>query len=199
MDRHIFYKHVQGGKGMAEHYITEIISLLFMAFALGMDAFSVSLGMGMQQLRLKRVAIIGIAIGMFHIFMPFFGILLGQAISGSIGDFTTIAGGCLLIAIGIQMIINAFIHEESKLMQPIGFGLLIIAFTVSLDSFSVGLSLGMSGVKTAVALILFGAMSTLLTWAGLLLGRKVHHFLGVYSELLGGSILCGFGLQILFG
>lgn len=184
---------------MTEYYIAEILSLLFMAFALGMDAFSVSLGMGMQRLRLKRIAIIGIAIGMFHIMMPFFGILLGQAISGKIGDFTNIAGGFLLIGIGIQMMINAFIKEESKMMQPIGFGLLIIAFTVSLDSFSVGLSLGMSGVKTAVALFLFGAMSTFLTWVGLLLGRKVHHFLGIYSELLGGSILCGFGLKILIG
>ncbi|WP_370694193.1 manganese efflux pump [Oceanobacter sp. 2_MG-2023] len=32
----------------------------------------------------------------------------------------------------------------------------------------------------------------------MLLGRKVQSYLGVYSELLGGSILCCFGLYMLF-
>ncbi|RKQ34385.1 manganese efflux pump MntP family protein [Oceanobacillus halophilus] len=182
---------------MAEYYIGEIISLLFMAFALGMDAFSVSLGMGMQQLRLKRIAIIGLAIGLFHIMMPFIGILLGKFISEGIGDFATIAGGVLLLGIGAQMIINAFIQDTKQLIEPVGFGLLVVALTVSLDSFSVGLGLGMSGAKTALAIMMFGAASTILTWTGLLLGRKVRGFLGVYSEILGGSILCGFGINIL--
>ncbi|MFD1852186.1 manganese efflux pump MntP family protein [Oceanobacillus bengalensis] len=170
-----------------------------MAVALGMDAFSVSLGMGMQRMRLKRIALIGIAIGIFHVIMPFLGILLGKVISDQIGNFAIIASAFLLVAIGAQMIINAFIGDDKKRLQPIGFGLLIIAFTVSLDSFSVGLSLGMSGAKIAIVLFLFGVASTILTWIGLLLGRKVHSFLGVYSEILGGSILCGFGFKIFFG
>ncbi|RLL42897.1 hypothetical protein D8M04_15225 [Oceanobacillus piezotolerans] len=184
---------------MAEYYIGEIFTLLLMSLALSMDAFSVSLGMGMQQLRLKRIALIGIVIGIFHVMMPFIGILLGKFVSDSIGDFAIIAGGLLLIGIGIQMMINAFIQDDSKMIRPIGFGLLVIALTVSLDSFSIGLGLGMSGVKTALAIILFGISSTMLTWLGLYLGRKVHGFIGKYSEILGGSILCGLGIQILIG
>ncbi|ENH97982.1 hypothetical protein J416_02696 [Gracilibacillus halophilus YIM-C55.5] len=38
-----------------------------------------------------------------------------------------------------------------------------------------------------------------LTWLALLIGRRTHHLLGVYSEVIGGSILFGFGLYILFG
>ncbi|WP_106496045.1 manganese efflux pump MntP [Lentibacillus sp. Marseille-P4043] len=176
-----------------------IVSLVFMAFALGMDAFSVSLGMGMQLLRLKRIAFIGFVIGLFHIIMPFIGIILGKVISGQIGQLTTLIAGMLLIAIGAQMIFSAFNHEVKKIVKPAGIGLLLFAISVSMDSFSVGLSLGMSGVKTAVALLLFGAVSMILTWFGMLLGKKVHGLLGAYSEILGGSILCGFGLNMLFG
>ncbi|GGB56219.1 putative manganese efflux pump MntP [Lentibacillus populi] len=184
---------------MSAHQLGEIVSLVFMAFALGMDAFSVSLGMGMQSLRLKRIAFIGMVIGLFHIIMPFMGIMVGKAISVKIGELTTLVAGTLLFAIGAQMLFSAFNHEIKKVVKPAGIGLLFFAISVSVDSFSVGLSLGMSGVKIAIALLLFGAVSTVLTWIGMLLGKKVHGFLGVYSEILGGSILCGFGLYMLFG
>lgn len=184
---------------MTHLYIHEIFSLLFMAAALGMDAFSVSLGLGMQQLRLKRIALIGLTIGAMHVIMPFFGILLGKIISVQVGHVTELLGALLLFIIGAQMFFSAFNRDAKKIISPVGIGLFILSFSVSIDSFSVGLSLGMSGVKTALALVAFGIMSTMLAWAGMLLGRKVHGFLGVYSELLGGSILCGFGLHMLFG
>ncbi|WP_188456679.1 manganese efflux pump MntP [Virgibacillus oceani] len=184
---------------MSAYQLGEIVSLVFMAVALGMDAFSVSLGMGMQRIRLKRIALIGVVIGLFHMIMPFIGIIVGKAISNQIGEITILIGGFLLIAIGAQMLFSAFNHEIKKIVQPMGIGLLLFALSVSMDSFSVGLSLGMSGVKTAIALFLFGAASMVLTWMGMILGKKVHGLLGVYSEILGGSILCGFGLKLIFG
>ncbi|WP_222599221.1 manganese efflux pump MntP [Aquibacillus kalidii] len=176
----------------------ELMSLLFMAIALGMDAFSVGLGMGMQALRLKRIFIVGITVGIFHILMPFFGIVLGKFISTKLEGFAVLGGGLLLFGLGVMMVLNSF-NREDKAMSPVGLGLILFSLSVSLDSFSVGLSLGMSGVKVALALLLFGFASTVLTWTGLLLGRKARGLLGVYSELLGGSILCGLGLKIIFG
>ncbi|MEC5424457.1 manganese efflux pump MntP family protein [Virgibacillus sp. C22-A2] len=180
-------------------YVGEFISLLFLAIALGLDAFSVSLGLGMQRMRLKRVAIIGLTIGLFHLIMPFIGIVLGQVISGKIGHLTTLVGGMLLIGIGSQMLFSSFNYKSMKIIQPIGAGLFLLAFSVSIDGFSVGLGLGISGVKTALALFLFAVVSTLLAWAGMFIGRKVHGLLGAYSEILGGSILIAFGLTIVFG
>lgn len=183
---------------MTAYQIGELASLIFMAVALGMDAFSVSLGLGMRKIRLKRIAVIGMVIGLFHMIMPFIGILLGQVISQQIGQYAAFAGGLLLVGIGTQTVFSAFNHETREFVQPVGTGLWIFAVSVSLDSFSVGLSLGMSQVKAVIALLLFGAASMILTWAGMILGRKVHGLLGVYSEILGGSILCGFGLNMLF-
>jgi len=180
--------------------LQEIVSLFLMAAALGMDAFSVSLGMGMQALRLKRIALIGLVIGLFHIVMPFIGIVLGTYLSARFDDWAELLGGLLLVGIGAQMFFSAFRQDEDRTaFQPVGFGLMLFAFTVSLDSFSVGLSLGMSKAKTLLVIGMFGVTSMLLTWTGLFLGRKVRGFLGAYSEILGGSILSAFGLYFIFG
>lgn len=184
---------------MAVTSLGEVVSLTFMATALGMDAFSVSLGMGMQKLRLKRIAIIGLVIGLFHMIMPFIGILLGNLISHQIGSLTTLFGGLLLVGIGAQMFFSAFQKEDSNVFQPIGIGLILFALTVSLDSFSVGLSLGIQSIQLYLVVLIFGITSAVLTWLGLLIGKKVQSYLGVYSELLGGSILAAFGLFFIFG
>jgi|SRR5699024_5301012 len=184
---------------MTLHQLGELVSISFMAFALGMDAFSVSLGLGMQQLRLKRIAFMGIIIGLSHMIMPFIGMLLGFFISGKIGQYTILIGGLLLTAIGAHMIFSAFHEKPLRFVQTTGIGLIIFSLSVSLDSFSVGLSLGMSGVQVIVAILMFGLSSMVLTWSGLLLGRKMHGLLGVYSEIIGGTILLIFGLRVLFG
>lgn len=69
---------------------------------------------------------------------------------------------------------------------------------MSLDSFSVGLSLGIYGARTLLTILLFGFVSMILTWTGLMLGRHFQQWLGAYSEALGGSILFVFGLKLLF-
>ncbi len=184
---------------MFGNHFGEIISLVFLAIALGMDAFSVSLGMGMQQLRLKRVMEIGFIFGFFHIVLPFIGIIIGKFLSVKIGYIATLTSGLILVAIGVQMILTAFNHELKSNVLPLKFGLVFLGLSVSIDSFPVGLSMGMSGVQTVIALFLFGVVSTGMTWTGLLLGKKVRGLLGVYSEMFGGSILCTFGLMIIFG
>ncbi|MDR6120979.1 putative Mn2+ efflux pump MntP [Bacillus sp. SLBN-46] len=86
---------------------------------------------------------------------------------------------------------------DEKVITPVGFGLLLFALSVSLDSFSVGLTLGIYGAKIVLVLISFGVVATVLTWAGLLLGKKVQGWLGNYSEALGGAILLAFGLKLI--
>ncbi|WP_394581295.1 manganese efflux pump MntP [Cytobacillus firmus] len=178
--------------------IGEILTLALMAFALGMDAFSVGLGMGMYKLRLRQIAKIGITIGLFHVWMPLLGMIAGRFLSNTFGAIAGYVGGGLLLLLGVQMIWSSFRDEEDSLITPVGIGLLIFALSVSLDSFSVGLSLGIYGAKSFLVLVFFGAGATILTWAGLLTGRKVQSWIGSYSEALGGAILLAFGVKLLF-
>ncbi|MFT8320442.1 MAG: manganese efflux pump MntP family protein [Bacillus sp. (in: firmicutes)] len=175
----------------------EIVTLILMAFALGMDAFSVALGMGMYKLRLKQIAKIGITIGVFHVIMPLIGIVAGRFLSENFGAIAVYIGGGLLVILGIQMIWSVFKEEETYRITPVGFGLFLFSLSVSLDSFSVGLSLGIYQARTVVVLACFGIAATILTWAGLIIGRKVQGWLGIYGEVLGGGILLTFGIKLL--
>lgn len=175
----------------------ELLTLIFMAGALALDAFSVCLGLGMQRMRLKRILWISIVIGAFHILMPFLGILLGKMIAGPFESYSQLISGLVLVFIGAQMFFGAFTEEKKLLIQPAGIGLLILGFSVSMDSFTVGLGLGVAGVKVVLTLLLFGLFSAFFSCLALLIGRHVQGFLGKYSELLGGAILCGFGIFVL--
>ncbi|MEB1807196.1 MAG: manganese efflux pump MntP family protein [Bacillaceae bacterium] len=168
-----------------------------MATALGMDAFSVALGMGLVGLRYRQMFKIGIVIGGFHIIMPLLGIVTGKLVSNYFGLFATYLGGGLLLFLGLQMSISSLKKDGGRMMKPIGFGFIIFALSVSLDSFSAGLSLGMLGAKTVIAVAAFGLMSMILSWTGLVMGSRFKGIIGSYGELLGGLILMGFGVKLL--
>ncbi|WP_242144793.1 MULTISPECIES: manganese efflux pump MntP family protein [unclassified Bacillus cereus group] len=178
--------------------IEQFIPLIIMAFALGMDAFSVSLGMGMVTLKVRQIFYIGVTIGIFHILMPFLGMVLGRLLSEKFGQIATLAGASLLIGLGFYIVYSSLLENEDTRATPTGISLLIFAFSVSIDSFSVGLSLGIYGAQMILTILLFGFISMILAWAGLLLGRHAKHMLGTYGEVLGGLILVGFGLYLLF-
>ncbi|ABS24032.1 manganese efflux pump MntP [Bacillus cytotoxicus] len=178
--------------------IEQFIPLIIMAFALGMDAFSVSLGMGMVTLKVRQIFYIGVTIGIFHILMPFLGMVLGRLLSEKFGQIATLAGAILLIGLGFYIVYSSLLENEDTRAAPAGISLLIFAFSVSIDSFSVGLSLGIYGAQMIWTILLFGFISMILAWAGLLLGRHAKHMLGTYGEVFGGIILVGFGLYLLF-
>lgn len=177
--------------------IGELVTLIIMAFALSMDAFSVGLGMGMYRIRLRQILKIGITIGLFHVLMPLLGMITGRFLSERFGEIAALIGGGLLLLLGLHMIWSGFREQEESVFAPVGAGLLLFALSVSLDSFSVGLTLGIYGAKIVFVLISFGIGACILTWLGLLLGRKVQGWLGTYSEALGGSILLIFGIKLL--
>ncbi|MGN1387931.1 MAG: manganese efflux pump MntP family protein [Bacillus sp. (in: firmicutes)] len=176
----------------------EFLTLLLMAFALGMDSFSVGLGMGMFQLRYRQIGKIAATVGLFHVMMPLIGMVAGRFLSDQFGAYATFAGGLLLVLLGIGMLISGLRgKDDQSFITPVGLGLLVFALSVSLDSFSVGLTLGIYGARTALTVSLFGLAAMTLTLFGLLLGRKIQGMLGVYSQVLGGSVLFAFGIKLL--
>lgn len=77
-------------------------------------------------------------------------------------------------------------------------GMLLFALSVSVDSFSVGLSLGMFQSNLIVTVLAFGISGGVMSVMGLLLGRRASRNLGDFGEALGGVILLAFGLAFIF-
>lgn len=187
-------QHVWGGGFSLE----QLSSLLLLSIALGLDAFSVSLGIGMQAVRMKYVLLTGLAIGLFHIFMPGLGMLLGQWLSAGASEWAELAGGFMLFGLGAYTVFASFTEKHAVSYRLSGIGFWLFALSVSIDSFPVGFSLGLREADVMITIASFGLFSMLLTWTGFLIGRRAGAVMGIYSELLGGSILCALGLYSIF-
>ncbi len=177
----------------------QFYTILMIGFALGMDAFSLGIGMGMVGVRLRTIAKVSIVIGLFHVVMPLIGIASGMFLSRVVGDIATFMGGLILCFLGANMLWGSFFRDEdSNNRYPTqGFGLILFALSVSLDALSVGFSFGLFEVDIVMAVLLFGLLGMVMACSGLLLGRHVGHRLGGFGEAIGGTILMAFGFKFL--
>jgi len=178
--------------------LVEWLSFTFIAIALGLDGFSVCLAIGTYNIRLRRIFMIGLLIGLFHMLLPFIGLLIGHLMSTQWTSMAATLGSFLLIFIGLYMMFSSLRQQDMNIINPYGFRLITVVFFISIDSFPVGIGLGLSGVKTIVFIFLFGIVATILGWTGLLIGKKTNEWFGVYSEMIGGFILFVFGMSQLF-
>jgi manganese efflux pump family protein len=179
-------------------HLGQTLTILLMAAALGMDAFSLSLGIGIRGVRLLHVAKISMTIAIFHVIMPLVGFFTGKYVSTLLGDVAVMIGGGLLIALGIHMIYSS-IRGDNVQSINLGslFGLLAFAMSVSVDSLSVGVSMGMFASDLFLTVLLFGVFGGIMSATGMLIGRGVSRIVGEYGEALGGAILLAFGIMFL--
>ncbi|WP_274654328.1 manganese efflux pump MntP family protein [Paenibacillus humicola] len=177
----------------------QLLTLLIMALALGMDAFSLGIGIGMRGIRLRDVLKLSTMIGLFHIIMPLAGIVAGQYVSTLLGGVATTVAGGLLLLLGGHMVYSSLRGDAVlSINHRTAWGMLLFALSVSIDSFSVGISLGVFAANVLLTVLLFGLFGGAMSILGLLLGRRVSSSLGEYGEACGGVILLTFGLLFLF-
>jgi len=176
----------------------QFLAILVIAVALGMDAFSLGVGIGLKGIRLLDILKLSTLVAIFHVIMPLGGILTGQYVSGLLGGIATSAAGALLLLLGAHMIYSSIRGEAvDSIDHRTVWGMLVFSFSVSIDSFSVGISLGMFSAHMLISVLMFGFFGGLMSVVGLLLGRRASRSLGGFGEALGGVILLGFGLLFL--
>ncbi|TCP57720.1 putative Mn2+ efflux pump MntP [Tumebacillus sp. BK434] len=180
----------------------EFMTLLLMALALGMDAFSLGLGMGMLRLNSREISKISLTIGLFHVLMPLIGMAAGLYLAQAVGEMTKWIGALLLIGLGVHMVWNSLKGDDEDAglrggSRTTGLGLILFALSVSIDSLSVGFSLGTLGANVGVAVALFGICGAMMAATGLSIGSRASHLFGEYGEAIGGAVLVAFGVKFL--
>ena len=100
------------------------------------------------------------------------------------------------------MIKESFDTDENKKWQDPtrGLRLVVLSVATSIDALAVGFTLATLNVPILLPVIIIGCVALLFTGIGVILG---HRFLssekfGKKAELLGGTILIGIGVKILF-
>lgn len=170
-----------------------VLLVLLVAVSLSMDTFSLSLVYGTLNMIKKQKYTLSMIVGIFHFFMPLIGMFIGSYILSFIKINPEIVVGIILIFIGFQMFIETLKEEiEIKGLKIIDF--ILFAFAVSIDSFSVGISLKTIYENYLFSVSSFAICSFLFTWFGLAIGNKVQKSLGKYATMIGGIILVIVGM-----
>jgi putative Mn2+ efflux pump MntP len=176
----------------------ELAWVIAVSIALGMDAFSFSLALGLIGIRNRTAVRLALIVAVFHVFMPLIGLWAGQKLGTLFGDIAIAIGAIILLWLGGKMMWCALRGEEtvSKVPSLKGWGIYGLAGSVSLEALSVGFSLGTFVSKIMLATLIMGFTAGIMTGGGVLLGRRVGTWLGCKAEALGGLILLLIGLRM---
>lgn len=190
------------------------IWVVAIAIALGADAFSLALTIGLAGIRKSMMIRLSLVVAVFHVFMPLGGMMLGQTLGSIIGQFASLIGALVLVGLGGRMLYKVFrptrqsfsfgearkalFHTNSTGNNSLeGYGIYVLAASVSLDALSVGFSLGTVRADILMTVLVIGMIAGLMTGTGLVLGRIMGTRLGEKAELFGGLALFLMGVKLL--
>lgn len=166
-----------------------MVTLLLLGFALSLDSFRVSLGLGTLQLsRLRQLQIV-IAFGVCDAVAPLIGLLIGKSLLEIIGPWVEHLGPLLLCAYGVYVIYIAKRCAGTETGETDRWMVLGLPLSLSLDNLIAGTTLGMIGFPILLSVTIIGVMSSLLSLAGLLLGQTAVNLLRFRADLIGGVVL----------
>jgi manganese efflux pump family protein len=180
----------------------EFLTAFLIAVGLAMDAFAVSLGIGTTgQARDARAKFrLAFHFGVFQMGMTLLGWLAGSTIASLIASVDHWVAMVLLGYVGINMIRSGANPEcETYQTNPSkGRLLMMLCVATSLDALAVGLSMAMLKTSVLFPSVVIGVVASALSTVGLFAGNKLGETFGKRMEILGGLILVGIGLRILY-
>lgn len=179
----------------------EFTWVMAVSFALGMDAFSFSLALGLIGIRNGTAVRLALIVAVFHVIMPLLGLWAGQKLGTLFGEVAIGIGVLILFWLGGKMVWGALKGGEARSNIPSlqGWGIYGLAGSVSLDALSVGFSLGTLVSNIIPATLIIGMTAGIMTGGGIFLGRRIGTRLGNKAEALGGVILLLIGLKMGLG
>lgn len=180
----------------------DIVTVFFASLALSMDAFAASLclGMSVHTLKMRHLLSAGACFGAFQAAMPLIGYALGASFYRYAAAFDHWIAFLLLGGIGLHMIREALKGDVREVREN-AFGLRELALSAlasSMDALAVGITLAVSGEGGILrAALLIGAVTFLLSAAGVRAGHAFGGRLSGKTELFAGAVLIVIGAKIL--
>ena len=177
-----------------------MFEILILAFALSMDAFAVSIGLGIKNKNDIKVLALkaGLFFGVFQALMPFIGYLGGIGLKEYIQGYDKIIAFVLLFIIGAKMIyeaLNENVEEEISIIS--NKVLLTLAIATSIDAMAAGFTLHLFEINVYLSLFIIGAITFAMSYFGVYLGSRGGEKYESKAEILGGIVLILIGFKIL--
>lgn len=183
---------------------TFFFNSILLGVGLAMDAFSVSLANGLNEPRMKRRKMCGVA-GVFALFqalMPMIGWICVHTIVQYFKSFEKLIPWIALILLGYiggKMLYEGIKNKDTEEETPkVGLvALLVQGVATSIDALSVGFTIADYDLFSAVlAAVIIAAVTFVICFAGLVIGKKAGTTLAGKAGIFGGAILIFIGLEI---
>jgi len=177
--------------------------VLGIAFALALDAFAVSLGLGLSLKPATGGQTFRLAFhfGLFQFLMPVVGWAAGETLIRHIEKYDHWVAFALLLGVAGKMVFESLRPEKdlaTERSDPTrGVSLLVLSVATSLDALAIGLSLAALHVAIIFPAVVIGVVAFAMTVAGMKIGPVLGKLIGRRAELLGGTVLLLIGIKIL--
>ncbi|MBB4686911.1 manganese efflux pump MntP [Amycolatopsis jiangsuensis] len=171
----------------------EFLPLIALAFGLALDNFRSSIAIGTIPFGWLRAFQVAIVFGVWDALSPLLGGLIGHFLGEFLGDWADYIGAAALGLYGIYFIVGAIRNpqpEEDDLDHP-WVTLFGMPLSLSIDNFVAGAGLGIAGFSLIVPMLTFGAMTVVMSFAGLFVGRMAAKVIRIRADLLCGISLLG--------
>lgn len=181
-----------------------IINSAALGVGLAMDAFSVSMANGLNEVNMtkKKMIIIAGTFAFFQFAMPMIGWICVHTIVelfSSFQKFIPWIALILLAFIGGNMLKEG-LHpdEDNEEDKAVGSGALFVqGIATSIDALSVGFTIAEYDLTMAlIASIIIAAVTFVICMAGVAIGKKFGTKLSTKASILGGVILIAIGIEI---
>lgn len=178
--------------------------VFLLALAVSMDAFAAAVSHGVAKRRHSVAAEalkVGLAFGSAQALLPLVGWGLGLAFTSVVRDVDHWIAFALLAFIGARMV-NAGLSDSGEerdagAAAASGWGILTAALATSIDAAAAGVTLPMLGPPVLISCAIIGAITFLMSAAGVFLGAVAGAMVGRRAEVIGGLALIGIGAKIL--
>lgn len=181
-----------------------IAEILVLAVGLSMDAFAVSLclGLNMEKATFKKSLTVGGYFGFFQAAMPLIGFFAATLFADKIIAFDHWVAFGILIFLGGKMIAAVFKKDEQTEKQEPSLSpakMLPYALATSIDALAVGVSLALASSEAKIfpAVLTIGIVTLVFSAAGVKIGNLFGTKIKSKAEIAGGVILILIGVKIL--
>ena len=182
------------------------ISIFLLGVAMSTDAFAAAIGKGaaMHQPRFPDALRAGIIFGTIEGLTPVIGWLLGLAAVQYITAWDHWIAFTVLGLLGLHMIYVGLKPEsvhgptDGAARSDSFWSLAAAGFATSIDAMAVGVGLAFLEVNIAVIALVIGFTTLVMVTLGVMLGRVIGSLAGKRAEIVGGLMLIGIGVAILY-
>jgi len=203
------------------HHTNVLVTVLLLAVSLSMDAFAISVsnGLALTRVRIRHAFRLAFAFGFAQAVMPAIGFLAAASLKTFITSWDHWIAFVLLAIVGGKMICESFmIRKAERVIEATcpeagcadveaevaaspalrsARTLVVLAVATSIDALAVGITLPLLNVGIVLPAAIIGAVTFVICFVGVYIGKTVGHFFEAWAEIVAGVILIGIGTKIL--